>query len=150
MSNTVIKSDHIDLAAAQNQSIHQAHIKPADGFELKPTQLAVHKIGKRVFGKIVPFYRLCVQRADTNKEILQSVDVPAARFEDALQLMKHAYQSDEKRLNEDFAQWGARKGYPFFTEMLEDILPIGPDDLPHLLNVDVNKDLVKDSGLDIV
>jgi len=150
MPHAISESDRSSIAAAQDQLIHQAHIKPADGFQLKPTRLAVHKISKQVFGRIVPFYHLCVESDDENSEILQSVDIPVARFEEAIQLMEQAYRSDEKKPEEGFAQWGARKGYPFFTELLEDILSIGPDDLPYLLNVQVSKDLVKDAGLNIV
>ena len=132
---------------SENQQTHQSNIKPAEGFELKQTRLAIHNVGKPIFGRIVPYYRLCVEGADEKREILQSVDIPAARFQNALDLMKRAYESDEKRPNEDFSQWGARKGYPFFTEMLEDILPVGPDDLPQLLGIKMSKNVIEDCGL---
>ncbi len=150
MSSAISKPEGSNITDSQNQTTHQANIKPAEGFQLKPTRLAVHKITKQVFGRIVPFYHLCVESDDENKQILQSVDIPAARFEEAMQLMKLAYDSDEQHPDEGFAQWGARKGYPFFTELLEDILSIGPDDLPHLLNIDVSNDQVNDAGLNIV
>ncbi|MDH5256561.1 MAG: hypothetical protein OEX07_01090 [Gammaproteobacteria bacterium] len=135
---------------SERQQDHQSNIKPAEGFELKQTRLAVHNVGKTVFGRIVPYYRLCVEGVDEKKEILHSVDIPAARFQTAVQLMKHAYESDERRPNEDFSQWGARKGYPFFSEMLEDILPVSPDDLPQLLGVKVSENIIEESGLHLI
>ena len=135
---------------SESQQIHQSNIKPAEGFKLKQTRLAIHNVGKPVFGRIVPYYRLCVEGADEKREILQSVDIPAARFQTAVQLMKHAYESDEIHPNEDFSQWGARKGYPFFSEMLEDILPVSPDDLPQLLGIKVSETIIEDSGLHLI
>lgn len=149
MSSAVIKSEEIDLAP-KVCAIHQTSIKPADGFQLKKTELAVHNIGKNFFGRIVPYYRLCVKGVDDKKEILQSVDIPAARFQEALQLMKLAYQSEERLLNESFSQWGAHKGYPFFTEMLEELLRVGPDDLPTLLNVKLDNNILKNAGLNLL
>ena len=135
---------------SERRKENQSHIKPAEGFQLKQTRLAVHNVGKTIFGRIVPYYRLCVEGVDEKREILHSVDIPAARFQTAVQLMTHAYESDEKRPDEDFSQWGARKGYPFFTEMLEDILPVGPDDLPQLLNIKVSENIIEDSGMHLI
>jgi len=135
---------------SESQQTHQSNIKPAEGFQLKQTQLAVHNVGKTIFGRIVPHYRLCVEGVDEKKEILHSLDIPAARFQAAVRLMKHAYESDEKHPNENFSQWGARKGYPFFTEMLEEILPIGPDDLPELLSIKASENIIEDSGLHLI
>ena len=150
MSQAIKNSDQIDLNIKPNQQAHQSSIKPAEGFKLKKTRLAIHNVGKPVFGRIVPYYRLCVEGLDEKREILQSVDIPASRFQDALQLMKLAYASDEKQPGEDFSQWGSRKGYQFFTEMLEDILPVRPDDLPQLLNVELNTNMIENSGLNLI
>jgi len=155
MSHAIITPDQLDQETIhspkdEHQNIHQTSIKPAQGFELKQTNLAIHNVSKPFFGHIVPYYRLCVEGADEKKEILQSVDIPAARLQEAIERMKTSYQSEEHLTEENFAQWGARKGYPFFTEMLEDLLAVGPDDLPHLLDVTVDNKTCEIAGLQII
>jgi len=130
-----------------DKDIIQTQIKPASGFVRKPTQLALRSFGKRFLGRIVPYYKLCVENLGQEKRCLQCVDIPAARVKTAIQLMQHAYDLDSTSDEESFAQWGAKKGFAYFSELLEELTVVGPDDLPTLLNVKVDDKLAEVSGL---
>ncbi len=87
---------------------------------------------KSLYGKSVPYYCFSFDMAKT-KSNGQCIEIPASRLLTSLQRMVHTYESDKKSENESFSQWGARRGTPFFTELLEDLTLIGPDDLHEFL-----------------
>jgi len=88
---------------------------------------------KNLFGKHVPFYCFCFNFNKDGTQSKQCIEIPATRLMQSLQRMVHTYESDKSSENENFAHWGARKGTPFFTELLEDVILIGPDDLREFL-----------------
>jgi len=94
--------------------------------------LRLKKQAKVIFGKVVPYYQLNFDH------LVRHLDVPAARFPQILQRMLDTFNYDGKGHEETFALWSARKGIPFFTELLEDINLVGPDDLPELLRTDLH------------
>lgn len=88
---------------------------------------------KNLFGREFPYYCFCFGDVDVSKGKGDCIEIPAARFLLALQRMVHTYASDRTSENESFSQWGARKGTPFFTELLEGIVLVGPEDMHELL-----------------
>ena len=88
---------------------------------------------KQLFGKSVPHFCFCLDPLNDEEAHRQCLEVPAPRFLQALQRMIHTYGSDRKDASETFTQWGARKGTPFLTELLEDFMVVGPDDIHELL-----------------
>ncbi len=88
---------------------------------------------KKLYGKSVPYYCFCFDISKANDSTGQCIEIPATRLLASLQRMVHTYESDKKDDQETFAQWGARRGTPFFTELLEDVTLIGPDDLHEFL-----------------
>ncbi len=93
--------------------------------------LRLESQAKIMFGKAVPYYQLSFDH------LVSHLDVPAARFPQILQRMLDTFKNDGKGNEETFAVWSGRKGIPFFTELLEDINLVGPDDLPELLRNDL-------------
>lgn len=84
---------------------------------------------KLFFGKSVPYYCFCFETDKIESKNNQCIEIPATRFLQSLQRMVHTYESDKINAEETFTHWGARKGTPFFTELLEDIILTSPDDL---------------------
>ena len=112
------------------QETHQA-IRPQSS---KTNQYSTETLGLRLenqakimFGKAVPYYQLSFDH------LVNHLDVPVARFPQVLQRMLDTFNNDGKGSEDTFALWSGRKGIPFFTELLEDINLVGPDDLPELL-----------------
>jgi len=95
--------------------------------------LCLENQAKVMFGKVVPYYQLSFDN------LASHLDVPAARFPQILQRMLDTFSNDGKGNEETFALWSGRKGIPFFTELLEDINLVGPDDLPELLRTDAQR-----------
>jgi len=88
---------------------------------------------RHMYGCDVLYYCFCFGLApDSEEESEQCMGIPAGRFLQAMQRMMRAYAADSAD-NENFADWGERKGTPFFTELLEDLLYIGPEDMHQLL-----------------
>lgn len=89
---------------------------------------------RHLFGCDVLYYCFCFGVApDSGEESERCIGIPAARFLQATQRMIHAYAADRASEEENFADWGERKGTPFFTELLDDLIVVGPGDMPQLL-----------------
>ena len=102
--------------------------------------IGLHGEGKRIFGKLVPYYRMYfggsgVQYGGFG---MRGPEIPAARAEEAIHKVNRAYSCD-KETDESFRNWAQRKGQEFFTEMLEDLLLVTADELSSLLR-DVGSD----------
>ena len=89
---------------------------------------------KSLYGKSVPYYCFCFDVNKENDSKGQCIEIPATRLLNSLQRMVHTYESDKAGEDESFAHWGARRGTPFFTELLEDVTLVGPDDLHEFLD----------------
>ncbi|MDH5544830.1 MAG: hypothetical protein OEZ43_04505 [Gammaproteobacteria bacterium] len=87
---------------------------------------------KNLFGRTFPYYCFCFGSV-AGKGVSECIEIPAARFLLALQRMVHTYASDRLSADESFSSWGARKGTPFFTELLEGIVLVGPEDMHELI-----------------
>ncbi len=96
--------------------------------------IRVREKERHLFGCDVLYYCFCFGVApDSNEDSEQCIGIPAARFLQAMQRMIHAYAADRSSEDENFADWGERKGTPFFTELLDDLIVVGPEDMPQLL-----------------
>ena len=96
--------------------------------------IRVREKNKQLFGCSVPYYCFCFGIApESEEESNNCIGIPAARFLQAMQRMIHVYASDRESAEESFADWGERKGTPFFTEVLDDLIVVGPEDLHELL-----------------
>ena len=117
------------------------HLERYHGESTQVEQSPDHMINFRVkekerhlFGCNVPYYCFCFGAADESEEYNENcIGVPAARFLQAVQRMIHTYAADRASEEESFADWGIRKGTPFFTEVLDDLIVVGPEDMPQLL-----------------
>ncbi len=96
--------------------------------------IGLHGHGRRLHGKLVPFYRLYFGGDGTAGGGLAMVgpDLPALRVEPALRYLVANFRVD-KTPAEDFSGWAQRKGRAFFTELLEEYHIVTADDLPALL-----------------
>jgi len=118
---------------------HQAIQPPSSKTHQYATRvpgLRLESQARIMFGKAVPYYQLNFDH------LVSHLDVPAARFPQILQRILDTFNSDGKANEETFALWSGRKGIPFFTELLEDINLVGPDDLPELLRNDLQSNEV--------
>ena len=96
--------------------------------------IRVREKQRHIFGCDILYYCFCFGVApDSEEESEQCIGIPAARFLQATQRMVRAYAADRASENDNFADWGERKGTPYFTEILEDLLVVGPEDMPELL-----------------
>lgn len=89
---------------------------------------------RHLFGCNILYYCFCFGEASASEENTENcIGVPAARFLQAMQRMTHTFAADRASEDESFADWGRRKGAPFFTEILDDLIVVGPEDMPQLL-----------------
>ncbi len=124
------RGEHSNLQQDTHQS-RQLQSSKTNQYAASVPGLHLENQAKIMFGKAVPYYRLSFDH------LVSHLDVPAARFPQILQRMLDTFNNDGKGNEETFALWSGRKGIPFFTELLEDINLVGPDDLPELLRNDV-------------
>lgn len=102
--------------------------------EEKMINIRVREKQRHLFGCDILYYCFCFGVApDSEEDTERCIGIPAARFLQAMQRMIHAYAADRATEDENFADWGERKGTPFFTEILDDLIVVGPEDIPQLL-----------------
>jgi len=115
---------HISRYQGEDAQVEQAG---KDEVEIK-----LYSKDKNLYGRSFPYYYFCFGAVDSETKN-KCIEIPAARFLLALQRMVHTYASDRLSEDETFTQWGMRKGTPFFTELLEEIVLVGPEDMRELL-----------------
>ena len=96
--------------------------------------IGLHGEARRMFGKLIPYYRLYFAgdgMADGDLA-LKGPEVPAARAEYAIKLVKESFNTD-KTHDTSFFQWARDKGVDYFNELLKDLLLVTADDLPSLM-----------------
>ena len=135
-----------DAKKALEQVIHISRYQGEDTQVAKSgkdeVDLKLYIKSKNLFSHSFPFYYFCFGKISAGSKG-NCIEIPAARLLLALQRMVHTYASDRLSEDESFAQWGVRKGTPFFTELLEEIVVVGPEDMHELMeHLDENMDLL--------
>ena len=120
------------LAQVIHISEYHGEESQIESFDKDETNMKLYSKKKNLFGREFPYYCFCFG-STAGKSKGDCIEVPAARFLLALQRMVHTYASDRLSEDESFAQWGARNGTPFFTELLEGIVLVGPEDMHELI-----------------
>lgn len=98
------------------------------------SDIGLHGLAKRKFGKLIPYYQLHFGgNGNLGGQIgLKGPEIPSAWIREAIDRVQTSYSSDQSQ-DETFESWAQRKGTPFFTELLEDLTIVGPDDLSYLM-----------------
>lgn len=146
MFKHVSMSDDAKKALAQVIHIHsyQGEDSQVEDLGKDEVDIKLYSKQKNLFGRSFPYYCFCFGNV-VDKSKGDCIEIPAARFLLALQRMVHTYASDRLSEDETFSQWGARKGTPFFTELLEGIVLVGPEDMHELIeHLEENIHLVDD------
>lgn len=96
--------------------------------------IGMYGVGKRMHGKLVPHYQMYLGgNGMANGELaIKSPAVPAARIEEAVNLIKTAYSS-ECEAGETFFFWVRRVGKEYITELLKCVTDVKAEDLELVL-----------------
>lgn len=96
--------------------------------------IGLHGEAKRLFGYLVPYYRLHLggNGIGQGNLALKGPEIPAVRVPQALEKVQVSYAEDHVH-GETFHQWVKRKKLPFFTELLESFTFVTAGDLSSLL-----------------
>ena len=96
--------------------------------------IGMYGVGKRMHGKLVPHYQMYLGgNGMANGELaIKSPAVPAARIEEAVNLIKTAYSS-ECEAGETFFFWVRRVGKEYVTELLKCVTDVKAEDLELVL-----------------
>ena len=96
--------------------------------------IGMYGVGKRMHGKLVPHYQMYLGgNGMANGELaIKSPAVPAARIEEAVNLIKAAYSS-ECESGETFFLWVRRVGKEYITELLKCVTDVKAEDLELVL-----------------
>jgi sulfite reductase (ferredoxin) len=96
--------------------------------------IGMYGVGKRMHGKLVPHYQMYLGgNGMANGELaIKSPAVPAARIEEAVNLIKTAY-SLECEAGETFFFWVRRVGKEYVTELLKCVTDVKAEDLELVL-----------------
>ena len=96
--------------------------------------IGMYGVGKRMHGKLVPHYQMYLGgNGMANGELaIKSPAVPAARIEEAVNLIKEAYSS-ECEAGETFFFWVRRVGKEYITELLKCVTDVKAEDLELVL-----------------
>ena len=91
--------------------------------------------GKRMHGKLVPHYQMYLGGNGMARGALaiKGPSVPAARIEDAMEQVKTAYIAN-REAGETFFSWVRRVGKDYFTELLENVTEVKPEELAMVLH----------------
>jgi sulfite reductase (ferredoxin) len=96
--------------------------------------IGMYGVGKRMHGKLIPHYQMYLGgNGMANGELaIKSPAVPAARIEEAVNLIKTAYSS-ECEAGETFFFWVRRVGKEYVTELLKCVTDVKAEDLELVL-----------------
>ena len=96
--------------------------------------IGLHGLAKRLFGKLVPYYRLHLGGDGSvgGKLGLSGPEIPTARINLAIARLEQTFNIDRSD-GETFSQWVARKTVPFFSALLDDFIVVEPADLTYLV-----------------
>ena len=96
--------------------------------------IGMYGVGKRMHGKLVPHYQMYLGgNGMANGELaIKSPAVPAARIEEAVNLIKTAYSS-ECKVGETFFFWVRRVGKEYVTALLKCVTDVKAEDLELVL-----------------
>lgn len=101
-------------------------MNPGEVLRREGTDIGIVSINRPLFGKNVPYCRLYLGQK------MKPIDVPTARMGPALKLIKGSFSADRGE-QESFQQWAQRCDIPFFSELLQDLLFVAPQDLSVLM-----------------
>jgi len=98
------------------------------------SDIGLHGEGRRLFGRLIPFYRLYLGGSGFGDGALalKGPEVPAARVDQTIVLIKKAF-SEDKTTDESFTAWVQRKDAAYFADLLSLITKVSAEDLPVLL-----------------
>ncbi len=97
--------------------------------------IGIYGEGNRLHGKLVPHYQTYFggDGRSAGGLALKGPSVPAARIETAVTRVEETYTKDRNE-GETFFHWAHRHGKEYFTELLQDLVKVAPEELSSVLH----------------
>ena len=96
--------------------------------------IGIYGEGRRLHGKLVPHYQIYIggDGRGSGAIALKGPSVPAARVEQAIATIQHAYQ-DGAGGKQTFFQWSQAKGKDYFHDLVKDVVAVTPEEIGSVL-----------------